>query len=1052
MFRSVISAALAFTLIGLGAAADDDDSVTITSDTFGGIQARAIGPALMSGRIAAIDAVPGAPTTIWAGTASGGVWKSEDGGVTFEAVFDDDTQSIGAITVDPSNEDTVWVGTGETWVRNSVSVGDGVYRTTDGGDDWEHLGLEETERIARIIVDPSSSLRVFVCATGHLWNSNDERGVYRSTDGGASWEKTLFVDADTGCSDLAMDPQDAQILYAGMWQFRRSPDFFNSGGPGSGLYRSLDGGDSWHELTSGLPDGDKGRIAVAVAPSRASRVYALVEADDTALYRSDDLGNTFEEVTRTQSVTGRPFYFATLTVHPTDHDTVYKPDFSLAVSSDGGETFTSPFIGGGGAVHGDYHAVWVNPARPSEIIVGTDGGLYISHDEAHHFIMARSLPVSQFYHVSVDMEQPYNVYGGLQDNGSWMGPSRSPGGIRNHDWKNVGYGDGFWVFPDPTDSDILYSEYQGGRLLRVRKSLSEIQSIHPYEGEGEEELRFNWNAPIHLSETHPGRMYYGAQYLFRSHDRGDSWERISPDLTTDDPQRQRQEESGGLSIDNTTAENNATIYAISESPLDDRTIWVGTDDGRLQLTQDGAETWTDVFTNLPQAPEGTWVSSVQASRHQEGRAFATLDGHRTGDMTPYVFRTEDFGTTWQSLASDNLEGYARVVREDVVNPDLLFLGTEHGLWLSLDGGLEWARFEGNMPPVAVHDIVIHPREHDLVVATHGRGIYIIDDLTPIRALTTETLASNAALLPARPAQMRIGASLQDFGADDEFVGRNPREAAIITYWLKKRHIFGDLKIEVYDHDGELIKTIPGEKRVGINRVAWPMRLKPPKVPPASSLVPAFVGPRVAEGSYTVKLIKGKDTYEGQVELVADARSPHSAEDRALQQVTAMQLYKDLENMTYLIDSVVSVRDAARERAEELEEKSRLAEALNAWADDVEAFRAGIVSTSDEGRLSGEEELREKIGDIYGAVSGFDGRPTDSQLARAESLRAELAAETETFAELTSDRLYELNHKLEKADLEPITIPSRDEWEAEEEGAAPSGTLARLVRAKSGGWF
>ncbi len=1042
-------AAAAFAALTAGAGAEEP--VTITSDTFGGIEARAIGPATMSGRIAAIDAVAGRPLTIYVGAAGGGVWKSVDAGTTFKPVFDEHTQSIGAIAVDPTDPSTVWVGTGESWVRNSVSVGDGVYKSTDGGDSWQHVGLGDTERIARIVVDPKHHDTVYACATGHLWNANAERGVFRTTDGGKTWKKVLFIDDNTGCSDLAIDPQQPRTLYAGMWQFRRYPDFFTSGGKGSGLYRSTDGGETWKELTNGLPAGEKGRIAVAVAPSRPSRLYALVEAKDTALYRSDDTGASWTRVNGSMSVTMRPFYFGLIVVDPVDFDTVYKPGLSLAISTDGGESFTSALMSAEGGVHSDHHALWINPADHNEMVLGTDGGVYISRDRAHHFAFVRSLPVSQFYHVSTDNAFPYSVYGGLQDNGSWQGPSSAPGGIRNRDWNNIGYGDGFWAFPDPTDPDIAYSEYQGGKLLRVRKSLSEIKDIEPYADKGEAELRFNWNAPVHLSVNDPGTLYVGAQVLFRSRDRGDSWERISPDLTTNDPRRQRQKQSGGLTIDNSTAENNATIYCISEAPGDHDTIWAGTDDGRLQLTRDAGRTWTDVFGNLPGVPKGTWVSSVSGSRHAKGTAYVTLDGHRTGDMKTYVFRTTDYGRTWTSLVTDAIRGYAWVIREDTVNPDLLFLGTERGLWVSLDGGAQWARFKGNLPEVAVHDLAIQNRENDLVIATHGRGVFIIDDLTPIRALTAATLQAKAALLPARPAAMTITATLQDFPGDDEFVGRNPQEAAVITYWLKKRHIFGDLKVEVYDHDGSLITTLPGGKRVGINRVEWPMRLKPPKMPPATNLVPTFIGPRVAEGTYKVKLVKGKDTYEGTVTLVPDPRSPHSAADRALEQKTAMALYRDLESLTYLVDSVIAVRDQARERAGTLGDRDRLARELRAWADSVEAFRAGIVSTSEAGWLSGDEKLREKLGAVYGAVVGYDGRPTDSQVERMHILEGQLAAARKTFDDLTGARLADLNRKLSAKKLPAVAAPTREQWEKQQEAAGTSvaaspGDAARALEA------
>jgi photosystem II stability/assembly factor-like uncharacterized protein len=1009
--------------------------VRIESATFGGLRARSIGPAVMSGRITAIDAVPDDPVTVYVGSAGGGVWKSEDGGLTFEPIFDDYTMSIGAIRVDPSNPDVVWVGTGESWTRNSVSVGTGVYKSTDGGDSWERMGLEDTERIARIVVDPTDGDRVFVCATGHLWDANEERGVFRTTDGGATWEKVLYIDEDTGCSDLSIDPHAPNVLYAGMWTFRRWPWFFESGGPGSGLYRSLDGGATWQELTNGLPEGEKGRIAVAVAPSQPNVVYALVEAEETALYRSDDMGATWEKVNASMNIQARPFYFAHIVVDPTNADRIYKPGFMLTVSEDGGKSFTSPFTSGGfsfGAVHSDHHALWINPKRPNELILGTDGGVYFSYDSGNRWRLSKAIPVSQFYEVSYDMDVPYNVYGGLQDNGTWVGPSRDPGGIEAKDWEILFGGDGMHVFVDPKDPAFVYVEYQGGNLARLQRSTGETKEIKPYPGEGEPELRFNWNTPIHVSPNNPGTLYLGAQYLFRTRDRGDSWERISPDLTTNDPEKQRQEESGGLTTDNTTAENHTTIYTISESPANDQVIWVGTDDGNLQVTRDGGGHWTNVVKNVPGLPKHTWVSHVEASRFDEGTAYVTFDGHRTGDMTTYVYRTRDFGETWESLATDDIEGYAHVIKEDLENPDLLFLGTEFGLYISVDGGRAWARFASGFPKVSVRDLAVHPRENDLIIATHGRGIWILDDITPLRALTPEVLAAELAILPTRPAVQWIGGGMSWFAGNDEYVGPNPPEAATIVYYQKRRHIFGDLKVEVYDQDGQLITTLPGGKLRGINRVDWPMRLPAPKVPPATALVPTFQGPRVPEGTYTFKVIKGKKTYEGRVELVADPRSPHSAEDRRLQQETALKIYDMLERLTYVVEATIDLRDQARDRAAKT--KGGTAKRLNRFADELDEFRKGLVATSEAGIFSGEEKLREKLGALYGSVSGYSGRPTDSELERMRILGGELERAERRFGELTSERaLARLNAELEKRGLDPLVLMTREAWEAEREG-------------------
>ncbi len=1044
MFSRSTVVVLSLATVLAAAAPPPSAAAAVDSNTFGGLLARPIGPAVMSGRIAAIDAVPGPPLTIWVGAASGGVWKSTDAGVTWGPVFDDHPQSIGAVRVDPTRPDVVWVGTGESWVRNSVSVGTGLYKTTDGGDSWKLVGLEDSERIARIAVDPSAPDTVYVCATGHLWGANEERGLYKTTDGGESWQRVLWVDADTGCADVALDPQTPSVVYAAMWQFRRRPDFFSSGGPGSGLYRSTDGGATWSELAGGLPAGEKGRIAVAVAPSRPSRVYAVVESGDTALYRSDDLGATWTRLNNSFNVTARPFYFAHLVVDPVDFDRVYKPGFSLSVSRDGGRSFTSMFTSGfGGNVHPDHHALWIDPANPHHLVLGTDGGVYVSYDRGTSFRFVAALPVSQFYEVGYDLEWPYNVYGGLQDNGSWMGPSRGAGGgVFNSDWKLLGFGDGFHSYRDPHQPDVVFVEFQGGKLLRHHLPTGEIKWISPLEGEGEERYRFNWNTPLLLSPSTPGTLYYGAQYLFRSPDRGESWERISPDLTTDDPGRQRQLESGGLTIDNSTAENNTTIFTISESPLEPDLIWVGTDDGLVQVTRDGGATWNEVSGRMPGLPAGLWVSHVEAGPHQAGTAHVSVDGHRSGDMGVYLYRTTDYGESWTSIAGEGLEGFVHVVAQDPVNPALLYAGTEFGLYLSLDGGGHWARFAGDLPRVPVHDLDVHPREHDLIVGTHGRGIYILDDLTPLRALTAETLESELELLPSRDAVMELAGGLSWFNGDDEFVGRNPPQAASIAFYQKKRHIFGDLKIEIYDAEGELVSTVPAPKLKGLNRAEWPMRLPPPKMPAATSLVPigaAFLGPRVPEGTYTFKLIKGSEVREGSVTLVPDPRSPHSAEDRQLQQETAMRLYRLLERLTYLVDAAVDLKEQAAARAGVLGGRDRLARRLDELATRLEALRAGLVSTSEAGMIGGDEKLRELLALLFGAVAGYDGRPSPSQLDRAAVLAGELEAAEGRLEALGGEAaLADLNAQLERRGQEPLVRLDRDLWRQRQEQGGGSG--------------
>src|SRR3989475_6515404 len=796
-------------IILLAGHASAQTPVKVDSETFSGLGARNIGSAAMSGRIAAVAAVQEGPRlTVYVGAASGGVWKSVNGGTTFKPVFDKQpVQSIGAITIDPKNPKVIWVGTGEAWTRNSVSIGDGIYKSVDGGDNWVNVGLPESERIAKILVDPTESNTVYACVPGKLWSDSDQRGLYKTTDGGKAWVKVLKgANASTGCSMASLDPQNPKTIYAGMWDFRRQGWTFRSGGngpdapSGSGLFKSTDGGASWTELDAnaakGLPSKPWGRVAVTVAPSKPNVVYAFIEAavPKNGLYRSDDGGKTWEARDRSQLMIWRPFYFANLIVDPKNENRLYKPDLSLIVSTDGGASFSN--IGGG--AHGDFHDVWIDPANTDHLITGDDGGLWYSYDAGKKWWKAETLLVSQFYHVSVDLARPYHVYGGLQDNSSWVGESEYPGGITNSRWENMYGGDGFWMFVDPADPDYIYAEYQGGEIGRVNRYTHEARNIKPRPNY-KEKLRFNWNTPIALSPNEKGTIYIGAQFLFRSRDHGQNWERISPDLTTNDPQKQKQEQSGGLTVDNSSAEMHTTIYSISESPKDKNLIWVGTDDGNLQITRDGGKSWNNVVTNVPGLAKNSWVSWVQASNFDAGTAYAAFDRHTFGDMSPYVFRTTDYGKTWTPLVNaqdaKGVRGYAHVVKEDVVKPSLLFLGTEFGRFVSIDCGKNWAQFKGNhFPAVAVRDLAIQPRENDLVLATHGRGIWIVDDITPLRALAPDLLTQEIAFVSAWPVQQRIEESGGWANGDAVFVGDNPPDAAVITYNQRARHLFGKLKL------------------------------------------------------------------------------------------------------------------------------------------------------------------------------------------------------------------------------------------------------------------
>src|SRR5437764_3403312 len=817
----------------------------------------------MSGRISSIAGVhePSGKITLFVGVASGGVLKSDDSGTRYHPIFDEQpVQSIGALALDPKNSKNVWAGTGESWTRNSVSIGNGIYKSTDGGETWSRVGLEKSERIARITVDPRNGDTVFVAVPGALWSDSPDRGLYKTTDGGKTWQQVLKgANLSTGCTDLEIDPSNPDIMFAAMWDFRRKGLEYSSGGAiptapsASGLFRSTDGGNTWTEITEqankGFPKKPYGRLAVAIAPSKSQRVYAFVESPDSALFVSDDGGATWEKRDKSQWMVWRPFYFANLVVDPNNPDRLFKPDGSLIVSEDAGKSFA--VVGGFQGAHGDAHDVWIDPTNPQVVFAADDGGMWYSYNGGSKWWKAENLPVSQFYHVSIDNDDPYHVYGGLQDNSSWVGDSQYLGGITNHRWENMFNGDGFWMFQDPADPDYIYAEYQGGEIGRVNRNTHQGRNIKPRPNYNEK-LRFNWNTPIALSPNEKGTIYIGAQFLFRSRDHGQTWDRISPDLTTNDPEKQKQERSGGVTVDNSSAEMHTTMYSISESPKDPKVIWVGTDDGNLQLTRDSGKSWANLVRNVKGLPPASWVSWVEASRHDAATAYAAFDGHTFGDMSPSVYRTTDFGKTWTRIVGpeQGVRGYAHVVKEDLIRKDLLFVGTELGLWISIDGARSWAEFKGSdFPAVAVRDLQIHSRDGDLIIATHGRGIWIIDDLAPLRAFSQQTLAQEAAFLPWRTTQQRIAGQGGWAEGDATFTGQNPATGAVISYYQRTRHLFGPIKLEVLDAQGNVVDTIPASKRRGINRVSWTMQVKPPRVPRAAAV--AFggsQGPRVVPGT------------------------------------------------------------------------------------------------------------------------------------------------------------------------------------------------------------
>lgn len=996
-------------------------------EIFGSINARHIGPAIMSGRVTDLEVHPTDPKIIYVGSAGGGVWRSTDAGVTYKPLFDKHIQSIGVVKLDPKQPDQViWVGTGETWTRNSVSVGDGIYKSTDGGTNWKNMGLKSSERISSIVIHPENTNEVYVGVLGKLWGDSEDRGVYKTTDGGETWEKIFSVNETTGCSELIMHPSKPNIMYAAFWEFRRTAYSFNSGGENSALYKTEDGGKTWNKIHSGLPQGKLGRFAIALAPSNPDILYTVVEAEkDQGLYRSENAGASWTYLNKDFEVVVRPFYFSRLVVDPKNPDIVLKAGLSGYLSKDGGKTFR-PINGG---VHSDFHDYAFGIKDSNLIYVGTDGGVYRSYDGGNVWEMVRGLPLSQFYHVAVDNQKPYKVYGGLQDNGSWFGPSAKPGGIENRDWIRVGQGDGFRVYPHPTEPHIVYSEMQGAEnIWRVDTKRNQIKVIKPAKDPQDPKLRFNWNAPLSTSLHAPDRLYVGSQFVHVSEDRGETWRKISPDLTTNDPAKQNQEESGGISVDNSGAENHCTIFTINESPIDKNILWVGTDDGNVQVSMDFGKNWTNVTPNLDGIPKNTWAYFIEPSPHDAMTAFAVFDGHAQDDRKPYIQKTVDGGKTWKAINTEGVADFVRCIRQDLVNPNLLFLGTEQGLYVSVDGGQNWSAFTNEMPPVAVHYMVIHPRDNALVMATHGRGIIILDDLTPLRSITAELLQKELTFLPIKPVTIRETSGFGGYAEVGEFVGGNPSSIVQIPYFMNKRHTFGKMEMKIYNSEGVEVADISPGKGKGINIVKWAYRLKPPKLAKAKTLAyGAFTGPVVAPGTYKVRITKGKNSYESSFEILSDPESMYTKEEKAIQRETTNSLYAMCEELAFLVEKV----DQATSQIEAIKpqiQNARLLKKLNLdqYTKDLEAFKKGLVVTSGDNYVAAAEpELREKISALYGDVADFMGKPSNAQLENYSNLKKELEDAQEKWEGTFAVRLKEVNAALEKAKLNPISLP---DWE------------------------
>jgi photosystem II stability/assembly factor-like uncharacterized protein len=889
---------------------------------FAGLSWRSIGPAMFAGRVADVAGVPGKPDILYVAAASSGLYKSVNGGTTFDPVFENgNTLSIGAIAVQPDNPDVVYVGTGEGAVRNSISFGDGVYRTIDGGKTWMHLGLEKSERFSRIVIHPTNRQIVLAAAMGKAFGPGGDRGIYRTTDGGASWTRTLAVNDTTGASDVAIDPGDPNTVYAGMYDYQRGPWFLRSGGPGSGLYRSSDGGVTWKKLTdpalkNGLPGAPMGRIGVSVSASDPRVVYALIESQEGVMWRSEDRGATWTIVSSDHRINNRPFYYTQVRVDPTDPSRVYTMSGSFNVSTDGGRTWGSP----GGRMFGDHHALWIDPLDPKRLLCGTDGGFFISRDYGRNWDFVNNMPMAQAYHLGVDMAEPYHVMGGFQDHEIWRGPNEKWNqiGVREGDWVRLRYmADGMHAIADPRDPNIIYYNGHFGDITRLDMRNQEERYVQPYppgpNGGGAiiDQYRFNWNSPVHMSPTNPDVVYYGGNVLFRTTDRGETWSVISPDLTTND--KTKQMSSGGpVSNDNTRAEFHCTIISIAESPRDRNVIWAGTDDGNLQVTRDGGRTWTNVARNIAGAPKFSWVSSIAASKTGAGTAYISIDQHRLDDFAPYVFVTTDYGQTWRRI-SQGLTGYVHVVKEDPKEPNLVYAGTELGFFASFDRAATWTDLRLGLPHLAVVDLVVHPRDNDLVIATHARGFYILDDITPLQHIAAAASAggrtNGAPASPifdrTRPMLFLPMAAVRYIPASDTsvlgnrvWVAPNQPYGAIINYYLPAAAPSG-VDFTVIDRTGRTVSAFKGPSAEGVNRAVWTLA-EQSSCGPASEAVGRGRGRgsvgggtwiRAIPGEYTVRLTVSGTTLQQPVTVRLDPRVKATPEEMEIWHITAQKIEK-----------------------------------------------------------------------------------------------------------------------------------------------------------------
>jgi len=1028
-YRLLLVMSLSFILsLSLGAAKTKKKSPDLfTESVLNNLQWRCIGPANMGGRIDDFAVVESNPHIIYAATASGGVWKTTNNGVTWEPVFDDQsTSTIGDVTVAPSNPDIVWVGTGEPNNRQSSSWGNGVYRSMDGGKTWQNMGLADSHHIGRIVIHPTDPDFVYVAALGHLWGPNKKRGLYKTTDGGQTWENTKFIDENTGFVDVAMDPESPTTLYAAAYQRRRRGWGFNGGGPGSSIYKTTDGGQTWVKLTNGLPKGNTGRIGIDIYRSNPNIVYAIIEHQEGGVFRSEDKGLTWK---RMSSTNPRPMYYSQIRIDPNNDQRIWVLGASMYVSEDGGKNFRTDYVK---QIHGDHHAMWINPGKSNQMILGSDGGIYFSYDRGRTWDFVNSLPLGQFYEIGFDLRQPYYIYGGLQDNGSWGGPSATMYrvGITNEDWFRIGGGDGFYVLVDPTDHTLIYAESQNGNLFRFDLKTGESKSIRPLPEDEEETYRFNWNSPILISPHDPKTIYYAGNKLFRSPDRGETWE-ASIDLTTQHD-RDKLPLMGVLSDEKTLSRNDGIAYygdiiSVSESPLKKGLLYVGTDDGNLQVSRDEGKTWKNVTDKVPGVPKYTYVSRVIASRFDEGRAYVTLDGHRNDGFKAYVFMTDDYGESWKSISSNLPEGSTvNVIREHHRNPDLLFVGTERGAYVSFDRGQKWVRIKGNLPIVPVDDIAIHPRENDLIFGTHGRSIWVLDDMTPLEQLTKDVLASQGYLYDIREATIFNLYNHKGSLGHKVFVGPNSPQGAIISYYLKEE-VKEDVKIVIENNNGKKIREIKGPKEAGINRITWDLRYKPPVQPFEGERSRWFrvQAPFVLPGEYKAALKISDQEMTRTVKVIGDPRIDISFEDRKAQHEALFVLYE----LYPVLSEVDKASDSLKKQLAELKKNLKklpdvpelILEEIEAISKEMDDIRMKLMGDPKLGWQGLRRSLKGRIVILGRDVGGYTSAPSQRQLQQIHKNSEHLKALVERMNKVIEEAIPKLN-KLMNENKIPYLIP------------------------------